>query len=78
MLMDIFASILQPSGGGEYRVIVSAYRSDPDHSIGMYPNRKGMAATSEEAEALANRLIADLRAELEGKGHRINAVTIRK
>ncbi len=77
MLVDIFASILQPSGGGEFVVIVSAFPAEPGQAIGSYPNRRGKADGAEEAKSVADRLAAELRVELERQGHRVRAINVR-
>lgn len=77
MVLDIYASILKPTDGGEVMVVVSAFPAEPGEGVGTFPNRTGKAKDPEEARGLAEHLAAALRSELERFGHQVRGVNLR-
>lgn len=74
---DIYTSILQPSAGGPFLVIVSAFPVEPNAPIAGRPHRSAFAATLPEAERTRDSLIATVRSMLEAQGSRVRRVMIR-
>ncbi len=77
MVIDIYASILKPTDAGDHLIIVSGFPAEPGGGAATFQNRTGKAKSAQEAKALAERLAADLKDELERFGHQVGAVHMR-
>ena len=74
MEVEIYAHVLEPSGGGEdFMVIVSGAPSDPRHTLPPMV-RYGRYGTRWKAEAGRDELAQELRHELSASGYRVIGV----